>query len=537
MRKKSGMARFVDLSVAICLWISIILSGCTQETPGQETPDKEASNDTDGSGTETGPARGGTLKIIVADSFTNLGYPAEQRVTSNLYIVQPALETLGRYDTTGKMKPWLAESWQTDPKAKTITFQLKKGIKFHDDTDFNAEAVKWNIEEYQKAKRPEVNGIQSMDIIDADTLRLNLVEWDNGLLESLCYFVNMVSPAAVSKNGKEWAIKNPVGTGPFKLASWERDVSVKFKKNENYWQKGKPYLDAIEYALIADKNTAANVFKTGGADVIMQSEIDVFQELEKSGKYTTLTNDKIPGALGVGLMFDSGNPNSPFADVKVRQAVMYAVDREAIQKSVYRGYAVITGQWDTSLSWSYNPNVQGYPYDPEKAKQLLKEAGYPAGFKTKITTDPVRANLMTAIQSYLAKVGIDAQVVTVDFARWGALAADKWDGMILFFRALTPNTIVQMNRLFSTNGALYAKNIIHPDKVEKLLAEARTATDVEASKKAVHELQKAVFKENAIGFPAFSLIHGLAVDPKVQNLGMYKTNAFDWNPEDVWIKK
>ncbi len=136
------------------------------------------------------------------------------------------------------MTPWLADSWQADPQAKTLTFKLKSGIKFQDDTDFNAEAVKWNIEEYQKAKRPEVNGIQSMDVIDAHTLRLNLEQWDNNLLESIAYYVKMASPTAITKNGKDWAIKNPVGTGPFKLVSWERDISVKFKKERKLLAEG-----------------------------------------------------------------------------------------------------------------------------------------------------------------------------------------------------------------------------------------------------------------------------------------------------------
>lgn len=528
MRKRSEMTRFIYFSFAACLFITVILSGCSKEPAIQEAS-KEPTN--------TGPTPGGTLKVIVLDNVTNLGYPAEQRVSSSLYFVQPVLETLGRYNDKAIMTPWLADSWQADPQAKTLTFKLKSGIKFQDDTDFNAEAVKWNIEEYQKAKRPEVNGIQSMDVIDAHTLRLNLAQWDNNLLESIAYYVKMASPTAITKNGKDWAIKNPVGTGPFKLVSWERDISVKFKKNENYWQKGKPYLDGIEYSLIYDRNTAANAFKTGGGDVLTQMSAETYLELEKTGKYVIRTNENITGPLGVGLMFDSANPNSPFADVKVRQAVMYAVDSKAIIGSVLRGMALATNQWNNASSQFYNPDVKGFAYDPEKAKQLLAEAGYPNGFKTKITTDASRAEVMTAVQSYLAKVGIEVELVTVDAAKWSAMIADKWDGMILFYRALAPNISIHMNRIISKDGSLYAKHIIHPDKVEQLLAEARTATDAGASKKAVLELQKVIFDEYAIGFPLLSLVSGMAISPHVQNIDFDKTNAFDWNPEGVWLKK
>jgi peptide/nickel transport system substrate-binding protein len=433
MRRKSGITKLFYLNLVICLFISVILTGCTssgndqasgQQTGGQEDQSQEPSKDSP----SMGPTKGGTLKMIMLDTATNIGYPADDSGFT-LYYNMPALERLGRYDKEGKMTPFLAESWQTDLEKKTITIKLKQGIKFHDDTDFNAEAVKWNIEQYQAAKRPEVSGIQSMDVIDAHTLRLNLEQWDSTLLESVAQFVHMVSPAAVEKNGKDWAKRNPVGTGPFKFVSWERDVSMKFKKNENYWQKGKPYLDAIEYSLIYDRNTAANVFKSGGADVLTQMTIDTYLELEQSGKYPSNSIKDIFGRLGIGIMFDSAKPGSPFTDIRVRQAVMYAIDTQAIISSVYRGKADETNQWYTSSSPFYNKDVKGFPYDPEKAKQLLAEAGYPNGFKTKITTSSAYVNGMTAVQSYLAKVGINAELVTVDIAKLLEQYAGTWDGM------------------------------------------------------------------------------------------------------------
>lgn len=533
MGNKSVMARFTYFTLGMCLLFAVVLAGCTKEPVNQGTVKQEPSKSPENSG----PTPGGTFKIIFTDTITNMGYPAEQRVSSSLHLVQPVLETLGRYDASGKITPWLAESWQTNPQEKTITIKLKQGIKFQDDTDFNAEAAKWNIEEYQKAKRPEVGGIQSIDVIDANTLRLNLVQWDIALLENVAYYVKMVSPTAVQKNGKDWAIKNPVGTGPFTLEKWERDSTLKFKKNEKYWQKGKPYLDSIEYLLFTDRNTATNVFRTGGADAMHSIAPDDFLEFEKSGKYTTRTTEKIFGALGVGLAFDSANPNSPFANVKVRQAAMHAVDTGAIVQSVLRGMAIPTNQWYTPGSPNYNTNVKGYPYDPEKAKQLLAEAGFPNGFKTSIYTDPTRTNIMTAVQSYLSKVGIDAQIVTVDPAKWSALVADKWEGMLLMYRGLSPSSVVQHNRVLSKSAALYSKGIIHPDNVEKLLADAKTAVDFETSQKAAIEVQKAIIDEHAMYFPLLVLKSGFATQPSVQNMGMWTTNASDWNPEEVWKKK
>lgn len=542
MDKKSQMVRLICVNLAICLLISAILAGCTSfdNRSKPNNPDRNTSSSNDPKPDAlagSGPVQGGALKLILIDYTANLGFPAEQRGTGFLYYSSPALEGLGRFDKEGKLVPVLAESWQTDPQAKTITFKLRQGIKFHDDTDFNAEAVKWNIEQYQAAKRPEVNGIKSMDVLDAGTLRMNLAEWDSTLLNSVAYYVRIISPAAFAKNGKDWAIKNPVGTGPFKFVSTETEVSTKFKKNEHYWQKGKPYLDSIEYSYIKDRNTAANVFKTGGSDVLTLMDPEVFQELEKTGKYGAHTNDNVFGALGIGLMFDSVNPDSPFANVKVRQAIMHAVDPQAIVDSVLFGFGTPINQWNTSTTWYYNSDVKGFPFDPDKSKQLLAEAGYPNGFKTKLTTEPGKVKIMTAIQSYLAKVGIDAQLVTVDLGKLTALAGDKWEGMLYFPMLMSPTATVSFKNTFGKNGTLYAKNIIHPDKVEQLLSAAKAAPDFESEKKAVQELQKAIFEEYALSYPVLRLKAGITMDKKVQNLGMWTANGLDWAPEEVWKKK
>lgn len=122
-----------------------------------------------------------------------------------------ALESLGRYNEAGQMEPWLAEDWEIDPTAKTITVKLKKGIKFHDGTDFNAEAVKWNMDEFLNYGRSEARDLESTDVIDEYTVRLNLKTWNSSILEALFYFVLMTSPTAFEENGKDWAINNPVG--------------------------------------------------------------------------------------------------------------------------------------------------------------------------------------------------------------------------------------------------------------------------------------------------------------------------------------
>ena len=271
-------SKFLYLNVMIGLIIAIILSGCSGSKA--TTTDTAASSQKQEDPGK--PQYGGELKISSPIEPANLGNPPEQVGSGFLHMMTPVLETLGKFDEKGVMQPLLAEKWETDPKAKTITYYLKRGIKFHDGTDFNAEAVKWNIELFQKAKRGEVDGIKSIDVVDNSTVRVNLDKWNSSLNNALCFWIQMISPTAYEKNGKDWAANHPVGTGAFKFDAWERGVSIKYKKNENYWQKGLPYLDGIEYKIISDPMTASAAFQQREVDASFYLPVDRVLELERT---------------------------------------------------------------------------------------------------------------------------------------------------------------------------------------------------------------------------------------------------------------
>lgn len=473
--------------------------------------------------------------MIMTFDVPNFGYPPEQRTSTATFFVQPVYETLGRYDESGRMVPWLAERWEIDPGGPSITFFLNKGILFHDGTLFDAEAVKWNIEAYQAAARPEVSGIASIDVIDQYTVRLNMEEWNNTLLENVAHYVKMTSPSAVEANGVEWAANNPVGTGPFKLESYERDVYLKFVKNEDYWIEGLPYLDSIEYTIIQDRHTGANYFKSGEADVLVQMDPETYEDLLQSGKYFLRQQSGI-GAAGYGLIYDSGNPESPFHDVRVRKAVAHAIDREAIVQAIWRGQGTTGDQWNPESSYSYNPNIVGYDYNPEKAKQLLAEAGYPNGFKTKLIMDTSRAAMGAAVQNYLKEVGIEADISVVDQATWISYITDKWDGIILWLRIMSPNAAMQINRTFSKQATNYAKNVAIPEGLEEMLQASLTEPDFDKAVQIIHDMQKIIFDEHALGLPIVNPQNAIATQLHVQNLEMYARHGYDWNPESVWRK-
>lgn len=484
------------------------------------------------------PTRGGTLKIIVEDHTDNIGFPALSPQL-DYYYSSPALETLGRYDANGIMQPFLAKGWKVDPKHSTITFYLRPGVKFQDGTDFDASALKWNIEQFQAAHRPEVDGIRSMTVVDKYTLRLNLVKWDNQLLESICWFVQIISPTAVKEHGVDWAKTHPVGTGPFTFVSWNPDVSIVYKKNPNYWQKGKPYLDQIELDLIYDTNTAYNTFLSGAANVLMRTTPANMKQLEQSGKYAYVSSRNVGfGSGAYGLMFPSANPKDPLSNLKVREAVEYAINKDAIIKSVMQGYGIPVNQWYPPNSPFYNPQVKGFPYNPAKAKELLKEAGYPNGFDTQIITDPADQNWVTAVQSYLANVGIRVKINVVDIAKLIAItssSAPKWTGMTVYIWPTFPDAPVLIDRNFSPHAAYFAQNIIHPPILQQLIAKARSAADHATEVKYVKQIQMVMFQKYAMLCPLFIPRGDIFMTKNVHNLNFLKTNGFDWNPESVWM--
>ncbi len=176
------------------------------------------------------------MKIIAPFGPTVLGDPTKIRPGLNLGQLYAALESLISADKNGQAAPWLATGWEWSPSGKSVTLALRKGVKFHDGTDFNAEAVKWNLERQKAARRLRL--VRSVEVVDEYTVRLNLFRFNNTFLTSLALPDGMmVSPTAIKKNGAEWAFTHMVATGPFKLSGFQRGVSMKFTRFDDYWDK------------------------------------------------------------------------------------------------------------------------------------------------------------------------------------------------------------------------------------------------------------------------------------------------------------
>jgi ABC-type transport system substrate-binding protein len=234
-------------------------------------------------------------------------------------------------DERGLPSPWLATSWKVNEAALTVTLTLREGVKFHDGTPFNAEAARWNLLTYMAGGRPELASVETVDILNNYTIRLRLREYDSMIIPNLSTSAGMmISPTAVARHGREWADSNPVGTGPFRFVSWQRDVKQVYERFEDYWQEGKPYLDRIEWVFIADPMAQGAAFRRGDIDVIVDVAPKEAAALVRDGKYRTT---KTP-TIFWGLKVDSANPHSPLSNLKVRQAIWHAINTEALSQVI-----------------------------------------------------------------------------------------------------------------------------------------------------------------------------------------------------------
>jgi len=483
------------------------------------------------------PQYGGILRIgYRTQNLLSLGYPPTMTGAQDGYQSEACLDTLFRYDEKLNLVPRLAMDWKVSPDAKSITLTLRQGVTFHDGSEFNAEVAKWNLENYMRSPKTELQTVKSIDVIDKYTIRLNLSEYDSLLIDMLASDPGrMISKKAYETKGQAWCEKNPVGTGPFKFVRWEKDVSVKYEKFDQYWEKGKPYLAGLEMVFFADDTTAMMSFKNGEIDIFYASGQNA-KDLAAEGKYQF---SFLPFGQQPFLAGDSLHPDSPFANIKVRQAMSFAIDNAAISKALGYGYWVPLNQWASPKTPAYNPHVVGYPYNPEKAKKLLAEAGYPNGFDTKIyyLVSDASTPQMTAVQGFLTAVGIRAQLEPLQRAKYDVVATEGgWKngicGVLTFAR---PDILVSMKPIV-TRGSVKFPSMYRPPEYEELFVQALKATDVKTKKARTQELMK-------MGTDQYCMAHWLWVQtdimvkqPRVHNDLFGEVPGWYISP-DAWLSK
>jgi peptide/nickel transport system substrate-binding protein len=476
------------------------------------------------------PQRGGILTITPQVSPGGpIGWPPEN-LGEMANLQQFALEGMLKSYFDGHKEPFLATSWDIDTTAKTITFHLRKGVKFHDGTDFNAQAVKFNWDAQIEAKSSIAQYWESIDVIDDYTVRVNLIEYFNTMLDSF-QSAFIVSPTAYEKNGIEWMRNNMVGTGPFKLIDYKRDISAEFVRNPDYWMEGKPYLDGIKVVWISDPLTAAAALRSGSTDAWQIDTGSVAAGFEGS---EFKTNARLTGMIC--MIFDSANADSPFYDKRVRQAVDYAIDKEALVKAKGYGYWKAAYQLPPEGTMAYNPDYQGRHYDPDKAKQLLTEAGYPNGFKWRLVVSPLGTDkdVAAGIQNYLKKVGIDISIEYPVYAKYLEYRqVSTWSGAILMQPCLMPSNFNQFFGLYLITTSGLFKSMARPEGIDERINESRSLAEPDIAK--IRAIADQVYEEGLI-LPLHTTGTCVISNPDIIHDAGFMTNydSFSWCPWNAW---
>jgi len=327
-------------------------------------------------------------------------------------------ETLVTMTEELEIAPLLAESWEFSEDAKVLTLYLRRGVVFHDGTPFNAEAVKINLERFQKAvfRFLIYPRVQNVEVVDEYTVRLHLDMPFAPLLAHLSHnFIAMISPKQIAELPEGQDIMAPVGTGPFKFDKWVRGEYVKIVRNDNYWGQ-KPYVDSVVFRIVPSDATRLVLLETGQVHAIMRVPPP---DAPRVAATPGLELVKVPSVRTIYIGFNCQRP--PFNDPRVRQALNYAVDKEAIVQEILSGMGGVSDAPIMPLVFGHSPQPV-YPYDPEKARKLLDEAGVPRGFKCTLYHPTGRymmdAAIAEAVQAYLREVGIEAELITMEWAAY-----------------------------------------------------------------------------------------------------------------------
>jgi len=355
-----------------------------------------------------------SLKVGLASGVSTMDPHAFDETATNS-ILSNIFDPLVRFDANITIHPDLATSW-SNPHPKVWILKLRKGVVFHNGSAFTADDVVYS---FQRIKNWEKSGfkarvamIESVQKVDDYTVKFITKKPFPTFLRKLT-FVNILDKETTSSKSDAWIGLHPIGTGAYKFVFWRKGNLIRLKANPNY-HLGKTFFDSVIFRVLSNNATRTAAILSGEVDLINRVSVVDVKRIQKNPQLHTFVKD---GLRLIYLQMDQFRKTSPFLDVRVRKALYYGIDEDAIVKYIMKGFATPASEFHPSVVVGYDASIKRVSYDPKKAKQLLAEAGYPHGFSITLDAPNNRyindAQIAQAIASSLAKIGISVHVNTM----------------------------------------------------------------------------------------------------------------------------
>ncbi|MCX8032192.1 MAG: ABC transporter substrate-binding protein [Thermoleophilia bacterium] len=548
MRRKTAKAAWLVGIILLVGLLTVLVAACGEEETTTTTAAPATTATTSGGTTETTaaestttsaagpqPVYGGVLRLIHNSPAQVLGYWPEQGPVDEAAVF-PGVERIMRFAPGRTLVPDLAKEVTEDPDGLTITVKLNEGILFHDGTELTAEVAKWNYDlAAPTGKLQFADAIKEFEIVDKYTYVLHLNYWHNQLLQSLAW-VPMYSKEAYEKNGgQEWARTHCVGTGPFILKEFNRDQNMIWEKNPNYWRKGQPYLDGVEVTYIMDSTTAAAMMEAGQADIWQSANAQERSEMLKKGFKVQ------SGWAGFQfhLMPNTKDPNSPFKDQRVREAVEYALDKPAICEAIGYGFYEPIYAVSPPGEWGSDRIVVKREYNPEKAKQLLAEAGYGNGLAIDLLA-PIEAGGRNtgaeAVKGYLDAAGFITNIDIADPGRfYGSVFGTGWKDLALMFSGNDVTYLMSACAWWGPQPKTNLASFERPEEFKALFDKALMARDLKEQEKLTGDIV-AYMNEHALMIPLFHYPAAIVCQNYVHTEYPMEGGFVRWSWNETWME-
>ncbi|MFC0333829.1 ABC transporter substrate-binding protein [Paenibacillus sepulcri] len=508
MKSRINPDKRILIPILLAVMITFLLSGCGGEAaPVSNVPETSAE------------AAGGKLRVGTISDFGTLD-PARSTRLIDEELYNNIYDPMVKLTPDGKFIPGLSTEWKVSDDGKTYTFTLREGVKFHDGTDFNAQAVidnwNWIMDPANASPRSsDLVLVQELSSPDPYTLVVKLKTPFTPFIATITGRTGLIaSPTAREKYGDQYEM-NPVGTGPFQFVEWNKNDHLTIRKNPDYWEKDQPKLDEVEFMPIVNQSQKLNALLAGQVDLV---DSIPFQDIPKVENTPNLKLGTLTSFGYSRLSFNLQKP--PFDNVNNRRAVNYAINRDEINQLIYFGKFVPGYSFFSPAGFANDPDIK-IDYSLESAKEELKKAGNPDGFTFTLLSanDPQTLQLSQLFQSQLAKVGIKMNIEALDSTAitekrnsgdWQTTGGG-WSGMI------DPD---QNSYAFIVTDAPFNYGKYSNLEVDKLMQQARESSSTEERKKIYSQVASILLEEVPGVFTGYQPVVDVWTD-KVQGFEVY----------------